>query len=125
MYVDPELAIRDFHEKFEIEVGNSWIKPERRELRIKLIREEFEEYLEGEAENNPTKVLDALVDMVYVIIGAAIEYGFDFSAAFEAVHLNNMAKLGPDGRPIIREDGKVLKPEGWKPIDVTPYTNMV
>lgn len=57
--------------------------------------------------------LDALVDLVYVAIGFAVTAGWDFDEAWRRVHAANMAKLGPDGKPILRADGKCLKPRGW------------
>ena len=59
------------------------------------------------------EVADALADLVYVIYGAALEYGIPLDRVFAEVHRSNMAKLGADGRPILREDGKILKPDGW------------
>jgi len=119
--VCPDVAVRQFHEAFGVALVGSWTNDERRRLRRALIHEEFREYRDAEDADDPCATLDALVDMVYVIVGAALEYGFDFAGAFAAVHAANMAKLGPDGTPILRKDGKVLKPEGWKPADLTPY----
>ena len=117
----PHDAVRAFHEAFGVALGGSWTNLTRRALRHRLINEEFQEWLCAEAEDDPLQTLDALVDMVYVIVGAALEYGFDFKGAFDAVHAANMAKLGPDGKPIMRADGKVLKPEGWRAADLTPF----
>lgn len=118
---NPVESVRRFHEAFGVLIDASWTKPERRELRRELIREEMREYLTAEEANDPAAVLDALVDLVYVTVGAAIEYGFDFAGAFGAVQAANMAKLGPDGRPIVREDGKILKPPGWTAADLSSF----
>lgn len=64
------------------------------------------------------KMIDAIADILYVTFGAAIAMGIDMDAFFEAVHKANMAKLGPDGRPIKRPDGKGTKPPGWTPPDI-------
>ena len=117
----PETAVRRFHDAFAVKLGGSWTDEDRRGLRMRLLEEEFIEYLAAEYANDAPGTLDALVDMTYVIIGAALEYGWDFAGAFAAVHAANMAKLGPDGRPITRADGKVMKPEGWRPADLTPF----
>ena len=117
----PEEAVRRFHEALDVPLGGSWPKAERRLLRMRLIDEEFQEYISAERADDAVGVLDALVDMVYVIVGAALEYGMDFPGAFAAVQAANMAKLGPDGKPIVRHDGKILKPEGWKAADLTPF----
>ena len=119
--LDVVQAIANFHRAFGVALVDSWTNPERRDLRRRLIVEEFIEYIAGESNNDATETLDALVDLVYVIVGAALEYGMDFAGAFRAVHAANMAKLGPTGEPIMREDGKVLKPAGWRPADLTPY----
>lgn len=61
-------------------------------------------------------VADALVDMLYVIYGACLEFGINADAVFDEVHKSNMSKLGADGKPIYREDGKVLKgPDFFEP----------
>jgi predicted HAD superfamily Cof-like phosphohydrolase len=60
-----------------------------------------------------------LADLVYVVIGTAIQYGIPFDAVFAEVHRANMSKLGPDGVPVLREDGKIIKPFGFKPADLS------
>lgn len=81
------------------------------ELYRKLITEELKELDDA---NNAEEHLDALIDLIYVTIGAGIALGHDMQGAWNEVHTTNMAKLGPDGKPIIRPDGKVIKPAGWK-----------
>lgn len=59
---------------------------------------------------------DALTDALYFVMGSFVELGLDPVPLFEIVQRANMAKLGPDGKPILREsDQKVMKPEGWLP----------
>ena len=59
---------------------------------------------------------DALTDALYFVMGSFVELGLDPVPLFEIVQRANMAKLGPDGKPILREsDNKVMKPEGWMP----------
>lgn len=118
---DAQAMVQEFHEAFGIALGGSWRNEDRRRLRRALIREEFREYCDAENADDAHATLDALVDLTYVIIGAALEYGWDFAGAFAAVHAANMAKLGLDGEPIMRDDGKVLKPEGWAPADLAPF----
>ena len=65
-------------------------------------------------------VLKEICDLVYVLVGFCRAYGWDFDAAFAEVHRSNMSKLGPDGKPIYREDGKVLKGPNYSPADVSP-----
>jgi len=109
--------VQEFHYVFEIPIGESKLldNPTRLDMRHKLIEEEFEELEEAMDAKDPVAMLDALVDLCYVSIGFAVELGFDFDTAWERVHESNMAKLGPDGVVIFREDGKVLKPEYWEP----------
>jgi hypothetical protein len=60
--------------------------------------------------------MDAVVDAFYFLAGTCVEIGIQPQALFEIVQAANMAKLGADGKPIIREsDGKIMKPEGWEP----------
>ena len=59
--------------------------------------------------------IDGLADQLYVIYGAFETFGFDADEAFNRVHISNMSKLGVDGKPIYREDGKVLKGENYSP----------
>ena len=78
-------------------------------LREELLREEFEEYRAAESAADLVEVADALADMVYVIYGTALTYGIDLDAVLAEVHRSNMSKLGEDGKPVLREDGKVIK----------------
>ena len=84
-----------------------------------LIDEEFKELQQAydmEAE------LDALVDILVVTIGAIHSAGFDGEGAWNEVMRTNFAKIDPTtGKVRKREDGKVLKPDGWKPPNLTPY----
>ncbi len=87
-------------------------------LRYKLMREENEEYLEAASRNDLVEVADALGDMLYILCGTILEHGMQhkIEEVFEEIQRSNMSKLGPDGKPIYREDGKVLKgPDYSKP----------
>jgi len=111
--------VRDFHQAFGQRVGE---KPEfpdddERKLRVKLLREEFREYLDGESFNDLVEISDALADIIYIACGTAVSYGIPLDSLFAEVHRSNMAKL-VDGKVIRREDGKIKKPEGWMPPDV-------
>lgn len=66
-------------------------------------------------------ILDAIADSIYVLIGLALKMDFDLDGAFHEVHRSNMSKLGEDGKPIKRDDGKVLKGPNFTPPDLTPY----
>ena len=111
--------VRAFHRAFEQRVGD---KPEfpnkdERELRKKLLAEEYTEYVVAEYANDLVEVADALADMIYIICGTAVSYGIPLDDIFEEVHASNMAKL-VDGKVIRRADGKIQKPEGWEPPDI-------
>jgi len=83
------------------------------ELRISLIEEELDELREAVADNDLVGIADALTDILYVTYGAGLAYGIDLDECFLEVHESNMSKLGEDGKPIYREDGKVLKGQNY------------
>jgi len=85
-------------------------------LRLKLILEEYEELEDAVTEGHLVGIADALTDILYVTYGAGAAYGIDLDKCFEEVHNSNMSKLDEDGKPIYREDGKVMKgPNYWEP----------
>lgn len=98
-------------------------------LRIKLMFEEFTEVAEAISTHDLTKILDGLCDLLYVVYGTAHEFGLGpvLKEAFREVHRSNMSKLGADGKPVLREDGKVLKGPNFTPPDlagiITRYQN--
>lgn len=96
---------------------------DRRELHLKLIREEIEEIyaaLEaGMQTDDLADVADGLADLIYICIGAALELGIPLDKVWEEVQHANLQKFDPTtGKAKLREDGKVLKPEGWRPPDI-------
>lgn len=91
---------------------------------LDLIKEEFEELQEAVEANDRVEQLDALIDILVVTIGAVRAGGFDGEGAWEEVMKTNFAKIDPEtGKVRKREDGKVLKPEGWKPPELVPFIN--
>ncbi len=82
---------------------------ELQDLRVDLIQEELKELQEALAEKDLIEVADALTDILYVTYGAGHAFGIDLDDCFQEVHFSNMSKLGDDGKPIYREDGKVMK----------------
>ena len=84
-------------------------------LRTKLITEEYEEVLNAIEKGTPDEVLKELCDLVYVCVGFAVTYGWSFDTAFNRVHASNMSKLGENGEPLYREDGKVSKSSTYFP----------
>ena len=113
---------RDVKE-FQTAVGqNVGTEPEfpnqvERELRKKLMAEEVQEYFEGENNNDLENIAKELADIIYIVCGTAVSYGIPLDRVFDEVHRSNMAKL-VDGKPVRRDDGKILKPEGWTPPDI-------
>ncbi|MEZ4859307.1 MAG: nucleoside triphosphate pyrophosphohydrolase family protein [Flavobacteriaceae bacterium] len=114
-------AVHEFHTAFGLGIKNTPtanLGEDKNLLRYKLMREENEEYLEAANNNDLVEVADALGDMLYILCGTIIEHGMQhkIEAVFEEIQRSNMSKLGADGKPIYREDGKVLKgPNYFKP----------
>ena len=138
---DPEALVRRFHHVYGLPVQTDGASLERESLhmRMSLIAEEFAELVGavyGQAARNEVEsgyrsavavddggrdaveAADALADLVYVIYGMALETGIDLAAVLAEVQRSNMSKLGADGKPIYREDGKVLKGPGYFAPDV-------
>jgi len=87
-------------------------------LRHRLMSEENEEYLEAAEAGDLVEVADALGDMMYILCGTILSHGMQniIEEIFEEIQASNMSKLGADGKPIYREDGKVMKgPNYFKP----------
>jgi len=103
--------VGDFMEAFgqEVNCEPTLRDQDTQDLRIDLIQEELDELALGIDNNDIVEVADALTDLLYVVYGAGHAFGIDLDECFTEVHESNMSKLGEDGRPIYREDGKVLK----------------
>lgn len=112
--------VQAFYEAFNMPLPETmrYLHKERALLRHKLIQEEVGELLEASMSAGGTlvDVADAITDCFYILIGTAIEYGISgkLPALFDEVHESNMSKLGEDGKPIYREDGKVMKGPNYK-----------
>ena len=117
-----ELA-GDFMEAFGQEVLETPTLPEPdlAKLRLELIREEVEELNVGIEGMDIVEIADALTDILYVVYGAGHAFGIDLDACFKEVHDSNMSKLGEDGKPIYREDGKVLKGPNYRSPDLAQF----
>ena len=117
-------SLLEFNHAFEIpKLDAPGLGPEELiELRIKLLTEEVQEYAEAARAGDLVEVLDALADIGYILAGTIINHGMQsiYDDAFNEVHRSNMAKL-VDGKVIRREDGKVLKPEGWMPPQLAQF----
>ena len=138
---DPEALVRRFHHVYGLPVQTDGASLERESLdmRMSLIAEEFSELVgavygqaaRAEIESSYRRAVaaddgardtvetaDALADLIYVIYGMALETGIDLAAVLAEVQRSNMSKLGADGKPVYREDGKVLKGPGYFPPNV-------
>ena len=107
-------AVKEFHSAFGLginETPTAQLGEPKNLLRYKLMREENEEYLEAANNGDLVEVADALGDMLYILCGTILEHGLQhkIEEVFEEIQRSNMSKLGENGKPIYREDGKVLK----------------
>lgn len=114
--------VKEFHTAFggHIEPSPNVNIPESvKMLRTKLLTEEFQELQDAQANNDLTEIVDAIGDILYVVIGTAISYGVadKLPEIFAEIHKSNMTKLWPDGKPHHSEIGKMLKGPNFKPPD--------
>ena len=120
--------VKEFHEAFGLDINSP---PEYKllKLRFDLIDEEVQEVAEELAalsnartdvvrHEHKVKLTKELVDLLYVTLGAGVALGLPLVEAFNEVHRSNMSKLGEDGKPIYREDGKVLKGPNYQPAEL-------
>tara|TARA_Y100001968_G_C19289570_1_gene683468 strand:- start:491 stop:871 length:381 start_codon:yes stop_codon:yes gene_type:complete len=111
--------VKKFHESFGITNNESpTLNNESFMLRFNLMKEENEEYLNACKEGDLVEIADALGDMMYILCGTILSHGLQYKIEeiFQEIQSSNMSKLGKDGKPIYREDGKILKgPNYFKP----------
>tara|TARA_R100001082_G_scaffold21852_1_gene10487 strand:- start:13 stop:393 length:381 start_codon:yes stop_codon:yes gene_type:complete len=116
---------KEFRTKYKLKSSQT---KDKRSYQKNLIVEEFKEFLEAEGllfrQNNNihSEALKELADLVYVCYQYAENMGWFLDEALNRVHESNMSKLGEDGKPVYREDGKVLKGPNYKPPDLTDLT---
>lgn len=114
-------AVKEFHTSFGLGVSQTIqgdLGEQKNMLRFNLMKEENEEYLEAVQNNDVIEIADALGDMLYILCGTILEHGLQhkIEEVFDEIQRSNMSKLGEDGKPIYREDGKVMKgPNYFKP----------
>jgi predicted HAD superfamily Cof-like phosphohydrolase len=91
-------------------------------LYSKLIEEEFTEFTEAHQQNDEIEMLDACMDMIWVILGFCHMKGYNVEGAWNEVSRSNLCKIDPiTGKVIKRADGKILKPEHWTPPNLTSF----
>jgi predicted HAD superfamily Cof-like phosphohydrolase len=105
--------VEEFHNAFGIKNADSLTTADKdtQSLRLDLILEETQEYKEACEQHDIIGIADALGDQLYIIFGTILKHGLQdkIEEIFNEIHRSNMSKLGEDGKPIYREDGKVLK----------------
>lgn len=116
--------VRTFHDAFGIsnaETPTADIGTDDILLRYKLMREENEEYLEAAQNGDLVEIADALGDMLYILCGTILKHGLDHKIedVFREIQRSNMSKLDENGKPIYREDGKVLKSAAYVKPDIS------
>ena len=116
--IDKINKVKEFHETFGLEfheTPNANVSDRIVDLRHRLMQEENDEYLEACKEGNLTLIADALGDKMYILFGTIIAHGLQhkIEEVFDEIHRSNMSKLDNNGKPIYREDGKIMKSENY------------
>jgi predicted HAD superfamily Cof-like phosphohydrolase len=120
-------AVADFHRAFGLpiqQLPDADIDPGLAQLRMDLVTEEVDELMVASEKGDLVAIADALADIAYVVYGTALTYGIDLDSVLREVHRSNMSKLGADGKPLIRQDGKVLKSDRYRPPDIAPIVGI-
>lgn len=115
--------VREFHDAFGLPVRHTptaEIPEKEMKLRFHLLKEENEEYLEAAEKGDLVEIADALGDLLYILCGTINAHGLQHKIAevFEEIQRSNMSKLDADGKPIYREDGKVMKSDRYFKPDI-------
>ena len=115
---DEQTMVEDFHRKFEIliQTAPANLSDEIKQLRVRLIQEEFDELKESMASGNLASVAKEMADLLYVVYGTAVSYGIDMKPVFQEVHRSNLSKVGG----YKRADGKWMKPPTYSPAKLEP-----
>lgn len=110
--------VAEFHRKFDIVLSDEPALPDEatRELRVRLIDEEFGELKEALAKQDLVGIAKELADLLYVVYGTALSYGIDMGPVFREVHRSNLSKVGG----YKRADGKWVKPPTYSPAKLEP-----
>ena len=114
-------AVKEFNEAFKIKYSKNQkadLDESTIELRYRLMQEENDEYLEAARKKDLVEIADALGDKLYILCGTILAHGLQdkIVEVFDEIQRSNMSKLSAEGKPVIREDGKILKgPNYFKP----------
>ncbi len=111
-----QTMVEAFHNRFDILVQNvpTELNDDTKQLRVRLIQEEFDELKEAMAAGNLAAVAKEMADLLYVTYGTAVSYGIDMEAVFQEVHRSNLSKIGG----YKRADGKWVKPPTYSPAQI-------
>jgi predicted HAD superfamily Cof-like phosphohydrolase len=120
-------SVAEFHKAFGQKDGK-WPRPLERNdynLRHTLMEEENNEYLEACEKNSLVEIADALGDQLYILCGTILKHGMQdiIIDVFNEIQASNMSKLGDDGKPVLREDGKILKGNGYFKPNLSKFIN--
>lgn len=115
---DEQAMVEEFHRKFEILVQERPSVPSKltKDLRLRLIQEEFDELKEAMEQDDLAAVAKEMADLLYVVYGTAVSYGIDMAPVFREVHRSNLSKVGG----YKRADGKWVKPPTYSPACLQP-----
>ena len=115
---DEQAMVQAFHRTFDIVANQvpTVVEERTRELRVRLIQEEFDELKEALASDDLSSIAKEMADLLYVVYGTAVSYGIDMEPVFREVHRSNMSKVGG----YKRDDGKWVKPVTYSPALIEP-----
>jgi predicted HAD superfamily Cof-like phosphohydrolase len=115
--------VREFHEIFLHPVADKPTTTVNEVLRYKLMSEENLEYLEAATNKDLVGIADALGDQLYILCGTILAHGMQdiITEVFNEIHNSNMTKLGADGKPVYREDGKITKGPLYKKPEIGQF----
>ncbi len=116
--IDKIDSVKEFHEVFKIgsrEIPEGNIEEWEYKLRHRLMQEENEEYLDACKRGDIVEIADALGDKLYILFGTILKHGLQYKIdeVFDEIHRSNMSKLDDEGKPIFREDGKIMKSKNY------------
>lgn len=116
--IDKINLVKEFHEAFQVENAEKLtakLSTQDVSLRHRLQAEENEEYLNACKDEDLTEIADALGDQLYILFGTILKHGLQdkIEEVFDEIHRSNMSKLDKDGKPVFREDGKVMKSDQY------------
>jgi predicted HAD superfamily Cof-like phosphohydrolase len=121
-------AVEKFHNAFNQENGTTprLLTDKESQLRYNLMNEENQEYIEACREDNLVEIADALGDQLYILCGTILKHGLQhkIEEVFAEIQRSNMSKLGEDGKPVFREDGKILKGPDYTPPQIAPILGL-